>query len=95
MIDLIVDTYGDPDGKELYIVTTVDKDNFEDTDAVLWRANDELHLYLLVKEMHLGVDEEDESYEVESEDFSKENLAINFEFDWGITILYQKIANIT
>ena len=49
MIDLIVDTYGDPNGKELYIVTTIDEDDSEDTDADLWKANDELHLYILVK----------------------------------------------
>jgi hypothetical protein len=89
MIDLIVDTYGDPNGKELYIVTTIDEDDSEDTDADLWKANDELHLYILVKETYLGEEPDD------PEDFSDAELALKFERDWGMTILYKKIANIT
>lgn len=88
MIDLIVDTYGDPDGKELYTVTTIDEDDSEDTDTDLWKANNELDLYELVKEKYVGEpDGQDERL--------IEQLVGKFEYDWGITILYKKIANVT
>lgn len=88
MINLCCALEGDLNAKELFILTTVDRDDPEDTTSVLWQANDEDHLYELVKNMYCGYpDEQDESMFM--------RLVDKFDEEWGITILYTKIANIT
>jgi len=77
---------GDPNGKALFIVTTIDTDDTEDTTSAIWQANDEDHLYDLVRESYVG--DEDE------EDFMGEEMSDRFEDDWGINILSKYIANI-
>lgn len=78
---------GDPKGKALFIVTAIDTDDTEDTTSAIWQANDEDHLYDLVRESYIG-EEEDE------EDFTGTEMSDKFEDDWGIYILHKHIANI-
>lgn len=86
VIKLLDVPQGDPKGKALFIVTTIDTDDTEDTTSEIWQANDEDHLYELVRESYVG--EEDD------EEFMGSEMSNRFEDDWGINILSKHIANI-
>ena len=77
--------HGDENGKKLFIVTFVDEDDSEDTSSSMWLANDEDHLFDLVKEEYVGeTDEDDED----------DPVAEAFENDWGFTILYKEVGTV-
>jgi hypothetical protein len=79
---------GDLTGALLFLVTTIDTDDAEDTTSEFWQANDEDQLYNLVKQSYVGEDF------MEEDDFMSEQLIDKFDEDWGINILYKHIANI-
>jgi hypothetical protein len=83
------DLHGDTEeGNILFLVTVVDTEDPEDTTTNVWVANDEEHLYDLVKEEFVGDDED------EDEDEDEDPIARNFENDWGINILFQEIGQV-
>jgi hypothetical protein len=86
-IKLLDTPNGDPKGECLFIVTTIDTDDSEDTTSEIWQANDEHHLYDLVRESYVGE-------EYEEEEFFGQSPSDRFEEDWGINILFNHIANI-
>lgn len=75
--------HGDKNGKKLFVVTIIDSDDSEDSKSELWLANDEDHLYELVKEKCVGDDEEEDEFMIQA-----------FEDDWGFTILSTEVGKV-
>ena len=75
--------HGDLKADKIFIVTKVDTEDSEDSSSDIWFANDEDHLYELVKEEYLGDDFEDD-----------DPFKLGFDDDWGISILYTEIGTI-
>lgn len=70
---------GNPTGKKLYVVTTIDVDDYDDTMTELWRADDDDELETLVRDRYAGDDE-------------TRNDA--FDVDWGYVILPFELGNV-
>jgi hypothetical protein len=68
------------EGKILWAVISVDTDDAEDSNVSLWRADSEEHLYEQVKADWLGEDEEE--------------LADDFEEDWGYKIIPKRLGEV-
>jgi hypothetical protein len=76
--------YGNPQGKLVWLVTTIDTDDNEDTMNDIWLADNEGELEDLVRKTYLGdEDDEDEQYEF---------MAQQFDDDWGFKILYTQLG---
>lgn len=80
--------HGDENGKKLFVVTVIDEDDAEDTTSAMWLANDEDHLYDLVKEEYVGEPDEDGEYDED------DPIAASFDDDWGLTILYKEVGTV-
>jgi hypothetical protein len=87
---------GDMNAKKLFVVTTIDEDDAEDTVSRMWLANDEDHLHDLVKSYYVGDEDEDEDEDDEDSeyDYMRESVGEQFENDWGFTILYTEVGNV-
>ena len=83
-LDFVEEVQGNPKGKFLFSVVTVDTDDTEDSTTALWRANSENELADLIKNEYCG-DEEDMFYE---------EMEQRFDDDWGFNILFTKLAKI-
>jgi hypothetical protein len=81
--------HGDENAKKLFIVTNIDEDDAEDTTSSMWLANDEDHLFDLVKEEYVGESDEDDD-----EDDEDDPVAEAFDNDWGFTILYKEVGTV-
>ena len=80
---------GDPKGKKLFTVITVDKDDYEDSFIELWIANSEDHLYDLVKAEYIGTDTSEDD---EDGFFMEGPMGEAFDDDWGFSILATEIG---
>jgi len=78
------DPQGDLKATEIFIVTFIDQDDSDNSTSAIWMANDENHLYDLVKDSCIGNDIDDSMKEALSEDFEQE---------WGMEILYTHIGS--
>lgn len=85
-VNITVDISGNPKAKRLWILVVVDKEDSEDTQTFLWRADSEEELKESAKEYFVGDDPDDPGYTAMCE---------KFEDDWGLVFLYTKIGSIS
>lgn len=83
-LEFLTEVQGNPKGRFLFSVVTVDQSDTEDSITTIWRANNEYELSDLVKKEYCG-DEEDAFYE---------EIGQQFDDDWGFNILPTKLAKI-
>jgi len=83
-----INVLGDKTAKNLYIVTTVDSEDTEDTASELFLAEDDDQLEEIVRKEFVGETEEDEE---EDED---NGMTAKFNEDWGCSILYTLIGTV-
>lgn len=76
------DPQGDLKATEIFIVTFIDHDDSEDSTSAIWIANDEHHLYDLVKASC-----------VDEDDLMEQFMSDRFEEGWGMEILYTHIGS--
>jgi len=81
-VEFTQEIHGDPKGKALFTLTSIDEDDTEDTCVHLWRANDHDHL----QELYIADCTTDEDSP------NDDLIAQQIQEDWDLRLIPQQIA---